>query len=156
MAETAVPLPTIIPGRLPIGFCPGSEQERLEAFARAMTVSSSSGKPGKDAIDGERGPPGPKPVIAISYEVENVEITVGEKVCAWDAPDGVDPWSVRVEPVDLYGPAITSVVRAGQTITVTLSANVTGTIPGSSPVVDVINSINFIYPVFTITYEEQT
>ena len=109
-----------------------------------MTVSSTGGRPGDDGEDGDDGPRGRKPVIAFGNGSEEVELADGDSGCQFTAPEGVNALSVHVEPVNLGTASISSIDRSGQVITVALTAAIAGED----------KLVRFVWPVYTVTYEE--
>lgn len=88
---------SVIPGKLKkTNF--RTEQERLEAFCAAMTISVQAGEPGRDG-SGSRGEPGPAGPIPDKI-IKTVEIPVG----AEEVDTGIDVESAAVNIITNAGP----------------------------------------------------
>lgn len=148
---------SIVPGKLPSGFCPASEQARLEAYARALSVSPAAGRPGQR---GEPGPPGQDgasgiPVITWGEDVQL--FSLGDITMAWLIPSGVAWQDVRYFPIQLGKAPINSIeydsIAGAMNITLTQAVAFTDGIavvdpplPSGSPTVP---GMLFTWPIYT-------
>lgn len=117
---------SILAGKLPIGFCPTSEQARLEAYVRAMSVSPASGRPGQRGEKGEKGDAGASGIPTISWGTAILSLSEGDLSTSWTIPSGISWQDVRVFPIQLGQSAISSIEynSSDHSFTITFTAEI--------------------------------